>query len=156
MISDRVCPQIIDLITKSADPINLGTVTLVMAGVFAVGSIAAYIRHVVLNLAGQRIVAKLRKQLFETLSRQETAFFDSWRTGDLVNRLSRDTEIMSKSLLENFGYGLLRLIEGMGGLAILFYLAPKLTFTMLAVMPPVFLGAVIFGRSVRKLATQYV
>jgi ABC-type multidrug transport system fused ATPase/permease subunit len=88
--------------------------------------------------------------------RQEVAFYDQRKTGELVNRLSADSEVMSKSLLENFASGMRRVIEGAGGLAVLFYLAPKLTLTMLAVVPPVFLAAMFYGRTVRQLSTQYV
>lgn len=84
------------------------------------------------------------------------AFFDERKTGELVNRLSADSEIMSKSLIENFSSGLRRIIEGAGGLAVLFYLAPMLTLTMLAVVPPVFVAAMSYGRTVRGLSTQYV
>lgn len=88
--------------------------------------------------------------------KQDVSFFDERKTGELVNRLSADAEIMSKSLIDNFGSGLRRTIEGAGGLAVLFYLAPKLTLTMLAVVPPVFLAAMFYGKSVRQLSTQYV
>jgi ATP-binding cassette subfamily B protein len=100
-------------------------------------------------------VNRLRKNLFNSLIAQETAFFDDRKTGELVNRLASDTEIMSKSLLENFASGVRRVIEGVGGLAVLFWMAPKLTLTMLAVIPPVFLAAMYYGKSVRKLSTQY-
>jgi ABC-type multidrug transport system fused ATPase/permease subunit len=39
---------------------------------------------------------------------------------------------------------------------VLVYLAPKLTLTMLLVIPPVFLAAVYYGRKISKLAKEYV
>ncbi len=41
--------------------------------------------------AGERLVARVRQQLFEALVMQDIAFYDSAKTGELMNRLSADT-----------------------------------------------------------------
>lgn len=76
------------------------------------------------------------------------------RSGELVNRLSSDTTVISKTLTGNLASTLRMAIEGIGGVAILLYLAPKLTLLMLSVIPPVGIGAVIFGRYMKKFAQK--
>lgn len=56
--------------------------------------------------AGQRIVNRLRASLFSSLLRQEVAFFDKTRTGELINRLSSDTALLGRSITENLSDGL--------------------------------------------------
>lgn len=59
-----------------------------------------------LFLTGQRIVKRLRTTLFSSILKQETAFFDKTRTGELINRLSSDTALLGRSLTENLSDGL--------------------------------------------------
>ena len=41
--------------------------------------------------AGERLVARVRQQLFQALIVQDISFFDSAKTGELMNRLAADT-----------------------------------------------------------------
>lgn len=56
--------------------------------------------------AGQRIVNRLRVALFAAVLKQEVAFFDKTRTGELVNRLSADAALLGRSVTENLSDGL--------------------------------------------------
>lgn len=56
--------------------------------------------------AGQSIVNRLRTSLFSSILRQEVAFFDKTRTGELINRLSSDTALLGRSVTENLSDGL--------------------------------------------------
>lgn len=44
--------------------------------------------------------------MFSSILKQETAFFDKTRTGELINRLSSDTALLGRSLTENLSDGL--------------------------------------------------
>lgn len=57
-------------------------------------------------LTGQRIVKRLRAAMFSSIVKQETAFFDKTRTGELINRLSSDTALLGRSVTENLSDGL--------------------------------------------------
>jgi len=65
--------------------------------------------------------------------RQDVEFFDRTRTGELINRLSADTAVISRALTDNIASGARRVVEGLGGVAILFYLTPSLTLVMVRV-----------------------
>lgn len=49
---------------------------------------------------------RLRASLFSSVLRQEVAFFDKTRTGELINRLSSDTALLGRSVTENLSDGL--------------------------------------------------
>jgi len=70
----------------------------------------------------------------------------------LINRLSSDTAIMGKMMTANLANGLKSIVEGVAGLALLLYIAPKLTLIMLSIVPPVTLGTMFYGRYVKKLS----
>ena len=46
-----------------------------------------------MRVSGQNITADLRQKLFGSIVRQDTAFFDQNKTGELINRLSADTQV---------------------------------------------------------------
>ena len=147
--------KMIDLLTNPAlTAADFSTLAAGMVGVVVVASAASFVRILTLGVAGQRIVARLRKQLFESLAIRSVAFFDAHTSGELVNRLSADSEIMSKGLIDNFAQGTRRIVEGIGGISIILWLSPKLTLIMLSVVPPVFLGAFFYGKYMRKLSAQ--
>jgi ABC-type multidrug transport system fused ATPase/permease subunit len=54
-----------------------------------------------LPFQGQRVVARLRVDLFRALTIQETAFFDKQRTGDLISRLASDTQVIQDAATVN-------------------------------------------------------
>jgi ATP-binding cassette subfamily B protein len=152
-----IIPQAIKIIVDQAagqgatrwtlDEAAIGIVAV--AGVMAV-SVA--LRFTLFSTVGERVVARLRKDLFERLLAQEIAFFDERRTGDLTSRLSSDTALVQNAVSVNVSMGLRFLAQVLGGIALLVYTSPLLTAVMLGVVPPIAFGAVAYGRRVRKLS----
>lgn len=73
------------------DDTFLGHVVLSLFFLVLLMGLMSAIRAYCYHVAGERVVAKLRKKLFETIIVQEVAFFDMTKTGELLNRLSSDT-----------------------------------------------------------------
>jgi ATP-binding cassette subfamily B protein len=123
-----------------------------LLGIFVVQAIAVAARSALFTIAGERVVTRLRSDLFARLMDQEIAFFDARKTGELTNRLASDTTVLQNTVSVNISMGLRFMASVLGGIACLFYTSPVLTLVMLAVVPPVALGAVAYGRRVRKLS----
>jgi ABC-type multidrug transport system fused ATPase/permease subunit len=64
----------------------------------AITAVLNYARAYLLAYAGELVVANLRKRLFQSLIRQEIAFFDVSRTGELISRLSADTVVLKDAV----------------------------------------------------------
>ena len=126
--------------------------TAIMLGVFLVQGIASAARFVLFTRAGERVVAHLRERLFESLMRQDIAFFDTQKTGDLTNRLASDTAVLQNTVSVNISMALRALATVVGGVVLLFYTSPRLTALMLLVVPPVAILAMRYGRRVRKVS----
>jgi ATP-binding cassette subfamily B protein len=123
-----------------------------LIGVFLVQAVATSLRYVLFSTAGERVVASLREDLFARLVDQEIAFFDERRTGELTSRLASDTSVIQSAVSVNISMALRFLATVVGGVGCLIYTSPRLTLVMLAVVPPVALGAVAYGRRVRRLS----
>ena len=68
---------------------------------------------------GERVVKRLRESVFNSIMKQDIAFFDKTRTGELVNRLSTDTTVIGNSVTTNISDGLRALAQAMGGVGMM-------------------------------------
>ena len=118
---------------------------------FVVGAVASFGRVALLKLAGERLVARLRKQTFAALLRKDVAYFDARRSGDMLSKISADTVVLSKAFFE-CSAAVRSSISAIGGAGLLLYISPPLTALSLAVMPVVGVGAVVYGRYVKRLS----
>ena len=107
-----------------------------------------------MTAAGQRIVARLRSRLFAHLQGLEMSFFDQVRTGELVNRLSVDTDMIGKALAGNISNGLRAATQGVVGVSLMTYISPSLASVFLLVVPPIGLAAWVYGQTIKKLSRK--
>lgn len=152
--SGLVFPQAVrifmDEISKGGGYGLINKAALAMAAVFLVQGAASGLRYYLFTVAGERIVMRLRAQLYERIVSQEIAFFDQRRTGELTSRLLADTGVLQNAVSVNISMALRNVVGVIGGLALLAYTSAKLTLLMLVVVPPIAIGAVLFGRVVRR------
>ncbi len=156
--SNLVYPQFIKtmidgaLNSKQIDKIN--HVALLMLVIFFIQAIASALRYYLFTMAGERIVLRLRQNLYSHILEQEIAFFDFNRTGELMSRISSDATILQNAVSVNISMGLRNVAGAIGGLTMMIYTSPKLAMTMLLVVPPVAFGAGIFGRRIRGFSKK--
>lgn len=132
--------------------LDLSTFYVALGGVLMVGAGANYGRVVILRIVGERIVARLRSQLFRRTFVQNAEFFDANRVGDLISRLSSDTIIVGKSITQNLSDGLRSLVSGGAGIGLMAYVSLKLTGILALMFPPVAIGAFFYGKAIRNLS----
>ncbi|KAG0636299.1 P-loop containing nucleoside triphosphate hydrolase protein [Tuber brumale] len=127
---------------------------MVLGGVLCLGAACNYGRIILLRIIGERIVARLRSQLFHRTYVQNAEFFDANRIGDLISRLSSDTVVVGKSITQNLSDGLRALVTGTAGLGLMAYVSLKLTTVLSIMFPPVAIGAFFYGRAIRNLSRK--
>ena len=146
---------IVDGAIAGKDPARLVRVALLLGALAVVQGLAVAGRAILFSLAGERGVRRVRERLFASLVSQEVAFFDAARTGELVSRIGTDSASLQGLLSGYLSMALRHAITALGALALLLVTSPRLTALMLLVVPPVAVGAVIYGRKVRALARRY-
>ncbi|KAG7019986.1 ABC transporter B family member 25, partial [Cucurbita argyrosperma subsp. argyrosperma] len=82
----------------------------------------------------------------------EIAFFDVTRTGELLSRLSEDTQIIKNAATTNLSEALRSLSTALIGLTFMFSTSWKLTLLALVVVPVVSVAVREFGRYLRELS----
>jgi len=122
--------------------------------VFGVGAAANFGRVYLMRQISQRITARLRNSLFSSIASQEVAFFDRNKTGELINRLSADTLVVSQAISQQISDGLRSTFMASAGIGMMFYMSPQLALVSLGVVPPVAAWGVLMGRRVRGTSRQ--
>ncbi|KAJ8076687.1 ATP-binding cassette permease mdl1 [Marasmius tenuissimus] len=125
----------------------------ILLGLFTAGAVANAGRAFLMKMAGQRIIARLRERTYAASLRQEVEFVEKGE-GDVLSRLNVDTSIVGESVTQNLSDGLRAIVMSCVGLGAMFYISTTLTSLMLCLIPPVSLGAVFYGRYLKKLSNK--
>jgi ATP-binding cassette subfamily B protein len=133
---------------------SINRAAVAMAVIFAVQAVAVAMRYYLFSVAGERIVTRLRENVYRSIIDQEIGFFDLRKTGELTSRITADATVMQNTVSVNLSMGLRNLVMVFGGIALLVVSSAKLTALMLALVPPVVLGAVVAGRRLSKLSKK--
>ena len=132
-----------------------GSVDPWFALLFAVAvllALATAARFYVVTLLGERVIADLRQALYGHLLGLDQAFFERTRTGELVSRLSADTELLRSVVGSSMSVALRSTITVVGSAVMLAVTSPRLALFALLGIPLVVLPMVLSGRRVRKIA----
>ncbi|KAL8164740.1 UNVERIFIED_CONTAM: ATP-binding cassette, sub-B (MDR TAP), member 8 [Gekko kuhli] len=119
-----------------------------LQGVFTFGYI------VLLSRIGENVANNMRKELFNSLIRQDVTFFDANRTGQLVHRLTSDIQEFKSSFKMVISQGLRSVTQTVGCLMSLYWISPKLTGLLVVVMPALVGAGALIGSFLRKLSRQ--
>jgi subfamily B ATP-binding cassette protein MsbA len=146
--------MLIDAALVERDSAKLNRLALLLVGVFAAQAGFSFLRTYLLSYAGERIVADVRTQVYNHLTRLPVAFFANRRVGELTSRLASDVSVV-QTVTTGSITELLRLsILLIGGVTIIFITNTRLSLLMLAIVPVVIVGAQFYGRYVRRLSTK--
>ncbi|MZQ84208.1 ATP-binding cassette domain-containing protein [Paenibacillus sp. 5J-6] len=110
----------------------------------------SYLQNNLLQFAGQSIVAKIRKDLFQHIFKQSMSYYDKTPSGSLITHVSSDTETLNQF----FTQVLLSLVrDGMTLIFIIvlmYHLDPTLTLYSMIVIPIIAIIAISFRTYMRK------
>ncbi|MGJ7442787.1 ABC transporter ATP-binding protein [Aquipuribacter sp. MA13-6] len=122
-----------------AQPADLGTVLLVaslgLVAVVALRALAAYLMTVFFALAGNRVLTRVRAELFAHLNRLSMSFHDTARTGDLVTRVTGDIGRLQEATVTAAMPLVGNLVTLVGMLVVIAVLDWQLALVVLVVFP---------------------
>ena len=115
-------------------------------------ALATAARFYFVSLLGERVVADLRRRLYGHLLSLDQSFFERTRTGELLSRLSADTEVLRSVVGSSMSVALRSGITVLGSAVMLAVTSPRLAMYALLGIPLVVLPMVLSGRRVRGVA----
>ncbi len=144
--------QMIDHGFSAADAAYVDRYFLFLLGVAVVLAISTALRFYFVSSLGERVVADVRRALYDHLLRLDQRFFESTRTGEVLSRLTTDTELVQVVVGSSASVAVRSFVQLIGASALLLYTSPKLAGYAALVIPLAVLPMVLFGRRVRGLS----
>ncbi|SMY08617.1 ABC transporter transmembrane domain-containing protein [Flavimaricola marinus] len=124
---------------------------LIIAALMAVGSA---LRYYLVTRFGERVVADIRKTLFDRMISMSPAFFERIMTGEVLSRITTDTTLILSVIGSSVSIALRQSLTLIGGLILLMVTSAKLTGLVLLLVPAVILPIILLGRRVRALSRE--
>ncbi|MFD2116679.1 ABC transporter ATP-binding protein [Paenibacillus yanchengensis] len=156
ILSDLLQPYLMkiaiddNLLSDKQDFKQLIYICAIYFGLSLSSFIFTYIQNNLLQYIGQNIVAKIRKELFEHISKLSMRYFDRVSSGSLITNVSSDTEALNQFfnqvLLSLFRDGLMLVFI----LVMMFQLDTELALYCLVLLPIIFVIAILFRTKIRK------
>ena len=123
-----------------------------MAMLVVVLAIGTACRFYYVSWLGERVVADLRMRVQANLLRMPPSFFETNSPKEISSRMTSDTAVIEQVVGTTVSVALRNAITVVGGIGLLFFLAPKLTAWMIVGIPVIVLPIAFFGRKVRAVS----
>jgi ATP-binding cassette subfamily B protein len=121
-----------------------------LLGIVVIIGISTAFRFYFVSWLGERVVGDIRVAVQQNLLRLAPRFFEENRPGEIASRMTADTAIIEQIVGTTVSVALRNIFIGVGGVTLLFGLAPSLTIWLLAGIPVVVLPIVFLGRRLEK------
>lgn len=129
---------------------GLINILIVLAAVYLSGVLAVYIQYRLLNVIGQRTVARIRVDLFRKMEILPVKYFDVNQHGDLMSRYTNDVDKISEVLTDSLSDLLSSALTLIGIICLMIYISPILTLVTFITIPLMFLAARLIVKQSRK------
>jgi ATP-binding cassette subfamily B protein len=123
-------------------------------GIAALLALGTGLRYYLVTRLGERVVADIRRALFDRVLGMSPAFFERILTGEVLSRITTDTTLILSVIGSSVSVALRNLLILVGGLVLLFLTSAKLTGLVLLVVPAIVVPIIVLGRRLRQLSRE--
>ncbi len=148
----QVIRNVVDSGLANGSAASLNQALLLFLFVVVLLSIAVGLRSWLLNWLGERVIADVRRAVFDRALALDVGFFETTRTGEVISRLTSDTALLQVVVGSTLAMGLRSALLAIGSLVMLAITSPELTRLVVLGVPLVLLPAWVLGHRVRKLS----
>ncbi|HEY3185866.1 MAG TPA: ATP-binding cassette domain-containing protein [Solirubrobacteraceae bacterium] len=133
---------------------RLALIVLALAGVYAVDTAVALRRNRVETLLFNRVANAMRERLFTHLQRLSHGYYARANTGDVLSRLTADTNVLQASMTQLFGLGSLMTLTAAAAVATAILKSPAVGAFVLVIVPAFAVAQRRFGRRMGDAALR--
>ncbi len=123
-------------------------------GVAVLLAIGTGVRYYFVTRLGERVVADIRRALFDRAVGMSPAYFEKLMTGEVLSRITTDTTLILSVLGSSVSVALRNVLMLVGGLILLALTSWKLTGLVLLIVPAIIVPIVVLGRKLRELGRE--
>ncbi|MEN9894523.1 MAG: transporter ATP-binding protein y4gM, partial [Pseudomonadota bacterium] len=146
--------DIVNQSVVSKDIQKVYEVAVMVAVIFAVKGVASYVQDVFLSKAGNNIIARTQKKLFQRILKQGVAFYSEFSSSDLLMRITSNAQA-ARSVIDVVVTSFVRdLFTLLGLIAVMVIQQPILSLASAVFGPAAIFGVRILTKKVRKIMEQ--
>jgi ATP-binding cassette subfamily B protein len=124
---------------------------IVVAGLLAITTAA---RFFFVTMLGERVIADIRRGVYDRVIGMSPAFYEKVRTGEVLSRLTTDTTVIQSVVGSSASIALRNILILFGGLVMLTVTSPKLTGYVLLAVPSIVFPILMLGWRLRRLSRE--
>ncbi|MDG1469940.1 MAG: ABC transporter transmembrane domain-containing protein [Ascidiaceihabitans sp.] len=122
-----------------------------IAGLMAIGTA---MRYLLVTRLGERVVADIRKAVFDRVIGMSPSFYEQIMTGEVLSRITTDTTLILSVIGSSVSIALRNILIFIGGLALMMLTSAKLTALVLLIVPAVVIPILVLGRRLRVISRE--
>ncbi|WP_299144401.1 ABC transporter transmembrane domain-containing protein [uncultured Tateyamaria sp.] len=122
-----------------------------IAGLLAIGT---GLRYALVTRLGERVVADIRKAVFNRVIGMSPSFYENIMTGEVLSRITTDTTLILSVVGSSISIALRNVLIFFGGLVLMLLTSAKLTGLVLLIVPAVVVPILVLGRRLRVLSRE--
>lgn len=154
-VSAILSPYVIGRVIDRLDSVNPALfLLLLLAGIYICDWFSRFMQQFLMAKSGQRIVAHIRKELFNQMKRLPLSYFDKNTHGDLMSRLTNDVDNISTTISDSLTQLMMLGFTIIGVISIMLYLNVLLTLVSFISVLLVFILTRVITARTRKLFRQ--
>jgi ATP-binding cassette subfamily B protein len=123
-------------------------------GIAALLALGTALRYALVTRLGERVVADIRKAVFDKVIGLSPAFYEKVMTGEVLSRITTDTTLILSVIGSSISIALRNILLFLGGLVLMLFTSAKLTGLVLLIVPTVIVPILVLGRRVRRLSRE--
>lgn len=138
LVGPKLSGLAIDAIEPGAGKVDFSRVyyyAALMATFFLLSSVLAYLLSVLMIHISQKIIYKMREDVFDSLTRLPVSYFDTHQTGEILSKISYDIDTVNTSLSTDIIQILTSVITVVGSFAMMLTISPVLILVFVFTVP---------------------
>ena len=136
------------------DAVLLDSYFLAALGIAGLLAIGTGLRYYLVTRLGERVVADIRKAVFDRVIGLSPAFYERLMTGEVLSRITTDTTLILSVIGSSVSVALRNVLLLIGGLALMLATSAMMAGLVLLLVPVIVVPIVVLGRRLRKLGRE--
>ena len=138
----------------TADGTILDQYFLAAIAIAALLALGTGLRYALVTRLGERVVADIRKAVFDCVIGMSPSFYENIMTGEVLSRITTDTTLILSVIGSSVSIALRNMLIFVGGLVLMMLTSAKLTALVLLIVPAVIIPILVLGRRLRLISRE--
>ncbi len=148
MLPPLLTKSMVDEILPNKDKYALSVVVILLVSTHVLHWLLAGVRGYMLRVSGNKIISRLKIDVYEKAQYLPMRFYDKTSTGSVINRISSDTATIQAFMLRMTQEVVVQFFKLIGIIVVMLFINWKLTLFSLVPVPIVVIGSRLFRKKI--------